>query len=433
MALIKENANKTRESREERQVLDRRYHSRMGKRAGILSLDAFAKTVEDARVKTASGGFITLGCIVTLITLIFSEWRNFNEIELKPELVVDRDRAHKLDINLDITFPDLPCDIMSLDIMDVSGETQLDVASYGFKKIRLDPSGAEIESVELKLNSGEGGATNVPDDYCGPCYGSKDQSQNEGKPLSEQVCCNDCDSVRRAYASQGWAFYDGKNVEQCEREGYVSKIQDRLAEGCRVIGSAKLNRINGNLHFAPGASFSSGNRHVHDLSLYQKTGDFSFRHTVNHFSFGPDVESLKSTTSTQELSSHPLDGIVSQPGGKDHLYSYFLKVVPTRYEFLNGKVTETNQFSSTYHDRPLVGGKDEDHPNTLHARGGIPGLFFHFDVSALKVINKEAYATTWSGFLLNVISAIGGILTVGAVLDRTVYEADKAIRGKKDK
>jgi hypothetical protein len=402
----------------------------MSKKGGLLSFDAFAKTVEDARIKTRSGGFITLGCILTLLVLITNEWSEFNKISIRPELVVDRESNAKLDINLDVVFPDLPCDQMSMDIMDVSGELQVDIQNYGFAKIRLDPDGNEIEKSEMKIGDDEE-QSNVPDDYCGPCYGAKDQSGNEDKPQNEKVCCNDCQSVRKAYAAIGWAFYDGKDVEQCEREGYVKMIRERMGEGCRVTGTAKLNRINGNLHFAPGASFSAPQRHVHDVSLYSQDGDFSFKHKINHFSFGPSVNSLYAAS--VDVSSNPLDGVQATEGGKEYLYSYYLKVVPTRFEYLDGKILETYQFSSTYHDRPLSGGRDDDHPNTLHARGGIPGLFFNFEMSALKVINREDYQTTWPGFLLNVISAIGGVLTVGAVLDRTVYAANKALRTKKDK
>lgn len=403
----------------------------MSKKGGLLSFDAFAKTVEDAKIKTRSGGFITLGCILTLLVLIFNEWSEFNEISIWPELAVDRDSNTKLDLNLDVTFPDLPCDLMSMDIMDVSGELQTDIQNYGFSKIRLDKQGREIEKSELMIGDDEL-KKEVATDYCGPCYGAKDQGPNDEKPMSEKVCCNNCQAVRKAYAAIGWAFYDGKDITQCEEEGYVQRIQERLNEGCRVVGTAQLNRINGNLHFAPGASFTAPNRHTHDLSLYNQEGDRSFRHKINHFSFGPSVNSLY-VSETQQLASHPLDSLEITQGGKDHLYSYFLKVVPTRYEYLNGTILETNQFSSTQHDRPLSGGRDEDHPNTIHARGGIPGLFFHFEMSALKVINREEYSTSWGGFLLNVISAIGGVLTVGAVLDRTVYAAHKALKSKKDK
>lgn len=398
---------------------------------GLLSFDAFSKTVDEARIRTASGGFITIGCLLTLLMLILSEWNQFNQVTIRPELVVDRDRALKLDLNLDVTFPHLPCDVMSLDIMDVSGELQLDIDNYGFTKIRLDQLGNELSQSDLKIGDDGSKSTEVAEDYCGPCYGSKDQSKNDEKPKEEKICCDDCEAVKKSYAAVGWAFYDGENVEQCEREGYVSRVKNGISnkEGCRVKGTAQLNRINGNLHFAPGASFTSPLSHVHDLSLYNKIQDqeVSFKHTINHFSFGPALSGL------EKSASNPLDGHIKEAGGKNHLYSYFLKVVPTRFEFLNGTIVETNQFSTTHHDRPLFGGRDEDHPNTLHAKGGIPGLFFHFEMSAVKVINREQWSDTWGGFLLNVISAIGGIVTVGAVLDRGVYAANKAIKGKKEK
>ncbi|KAH3685730.1 hypothetical protein WICPIJ_003298 [Wickerhamomyces pijperi] len=402
------------------------------KQKGILSYDAFSKTVDEARIRTRSGALITLGCVFTLIYLILSEWFTFNTVVIRPELVVDRDRALKLDLNLDITFPNMPCDVMSLDIMDVSGELQLDLVNVGFTKTRLDSQGNAISESVLTVGDDEvEKVAEVDAEYCGPCYGSKDQGQNEGKPRSEQVCCDDCEAVKKSYAAVGWAFFDGENVEQCEREGYVARVKNSIAakEGCRVKGTAQLNRINGNLHFAPGASFTSPQRHVHDLSLYNKIEDqeVSFKHEINHFSFGPAVKQL------EKSASNPLDGQIKTIGGKQHLYSYFLKIVPTRFEFLNGTVLETNQFSTTHHDRPLFGGRDEDHPNTLHARGGIPGLFFNFEMSAVKVINREQWSDTWGGFLLNVISAIGGIVTVGAVLDKGVYAANKAIKGKKEK
>lgn len=50
----------------------------------------------------------------------------------------------------------------------------------------------------------------------------------------------------------------------------------------------------------------------------------------------------------------------------------------------------------------------------------------------MKIINKEQYAKTWSGFILGVISSVAGVLMVGTVLDRSVWAAEKAIKGKKD-
>ncbi|QBM86122.1 Endoplasmic Reticulum-Golgi Intermediate Compartment ERGIC [Metschnikowia aff. pulcherrima] len=409
----------------------------------LLSLDAFAKTVEDARVKTASGGLITMICVLIVMLLIRNEYYDYTSVVIRPELVVNRDVNKQLDINLDITFPDIPCGVLTLDILDLTGDLHLDLFASGFDIFRVLPLGQEIKD-DLPILSG----INKIDEKCrglteeeikekrpcGSCYGALDQANS-------QYCCNTCESVRLAYATKQWGFYDGSDIEQCEKEGYVAKMKERISqnEGCRVKGLAKINRISGNLHFAPGTPFSARGRHSHDLSLWTKYPEkFTLNHKINHFSFGADPGSLLSIASPEEEdqvpSIHPLDGYTFTVDKKDHVALYYLSVVSTRVEFLENRkpAVDTNQFSVITHDRPIRGGRDDDHQNTLHAQGGVPGTFFHFDILPMKIINREEYAKTWSGFILGVVSSIAGVLTVGAVLDRSVWAAEQAIRGKKE-
>ena len=42
-----------------------------------------------------------------------------------------------MEIHLNITFPRVPCELLSLDVMDVSGEQQTGVV-HGVSKVRLD-------------------------------------------------------------------------------------------------------------------------------------------------------------------------------------------------------------------------------------------------------------------------------------------------------
>lgn len=404
----------------------------MVKRSTLLSIDAFAKTEEDVRIRTKAGGLITVSCMLVTVFLLISEWLQFNQVVTRPQLVVDRDRHLKLEFLVDVTFPSMPCDMLSLDIMDNAGELQLDILESGFTKTRLDSTGGVIATSSFQL--GEEVSDYAPEDenYCGPCYGAKDQSKNDELSKEQKVCCQTCEDVRKAYLEAGWAFFDGKNVEQCEREGYVEKINQQLAEGCRVKGNALLNRIQGTFHFAPGRAFQNERGHFHDTSLYEKTPHLNFNHIIHHLSFGkpvnPGAEDRGAAVSTS-----PLNGRQSFPDRDTHFhqFSYFAKIVPTRYEYLDKVVVETAQFSATFHDRPLRGGKDEDHPNTLHSRGGTPGLFVYFEMSPLKVINREQHAQTWSGFLLNCITSIGGVLAVGTVLDKVLYKAQRSIWGKK--
>lgn len=38
---------------------------------------------------------------------------------------------------------------------------------------------------------------------------------------------------------------------QCVREGYVDKVKQQAGEGCNINGHVEVNRVAGNLHFAP--------------------------------------------------------------------------------------------------------------------------------------------------------------------------------------
>lgn len=398
----------------------------------LLSFDAFAKTVEDARVRTPAGGIITLVCVLVVLYLIRNEYSEYTSVITRPELVVDRDINRKLEINMDVSFPDIPCEVLTMDIMDVSGDLQVDLLQSGFEKWRLLSDGQEILD-ESPAVSGLGALEErargkAADGSCGLCYGAL--PQDEGL----DYCCNDCQTVRLAYAQKTWAFYDGANIEQCENEGYVASLNERIRnnEGCRIKGTGKINRISGNLHFAPGASFTAPGSHFHDLSLFNKFEDkFTMDHVINHLLFGLDPHNLQFL---EKQLTHPLDKTSMIQKSKHRLYSYYLKVVPTRFEFLRPETPalETNQFLVISHNRPLSGGKDDDHQHTLHARGGLPAVFFYFEILPMKIINREQYAKTWSGFVLGVISSIAGVLMVGALLDRSVWAAERVLSAKKD-
>lgn len=58
-----------------------------------------------------------------------------------------------MEIHLNITFPRIPCELLTLDVMDVSGEQQTGVV-HGVNKVRLAPiseGGAAIDVKALDL------------------------------------------------------------------------------------------------------------------------------------------------------------------------------------------------------------------------------------------------------------------------------------------
>lgn len=68
----------------------------MAIKSRFTRLDAFTKTVEDARVRTTSGGIISIASLVLILYLAWGEWADYRRIVIHPELVVDKGRGEVL-------------------------------------------------------------------------------------------------------------------------------------------------------------------------------------------------------------------------------------------------------------------------------------------------------------------------------------------------
>ncbi|CAN8099095.1 unnamed protein product [Discula destructiva] len=436
----------------------------MPAKSRFTRLDAFTKTVEDARIRTSSGGIITIVSLIVVLYLAWGEWADYRRSVIHPELIVDKGRGERMEIHLNITFPKMPCELLTLDVMDVSGEQQHGV-QHGVSKVRLQPAaegGGVIDVKALSLHDEEDSAKHLDPTYCGECYGAKapDNAIKSG-------CCNTCEEVREAYAQASWAFGRGEGVEQCTREHYAERLDEQRHEGCRIEGSLRVNKVVGNFHLAPGRSFSNGNMHVHDLKNYWDTpveGGHSFTHTVHHLRFGPQLpkeieQKLKSRgTPWGNSYMNPLDGSKQETADPNYNYMYFIKIVPTSYlpmgwekkyrnlvadhnaalgSFGQGEdgSIETHQYSVTSHKRSLSGGDDsaEGHAERLHSKGGIPGVFFSYDISPMKIINREESSKSFAGFLTGLCAILGGTLTVAAAVDRFTFEGVTRLRKMRSK
>ncbi|KAJ5894952.1 hypothetical protein N7495_006643 [Penicillium taxi] len=433
----------------------------MSSKSRFTRLDAFAKTVEDARIRTNSGGIITVASLLVVLWLVFGEWADYRRIVVQPELIVDKSRGERMEIHLNMTFPRLPCELLTLDVMDVSGEQQVGVA-HGVNKVRLSSvaDGSKVIEVQsLDLHSPQDAAQHLDPDYCGDCYGAP-SPENAIKP----GCCSTCDEVREAYANKQWAFGIGENVEQCTREGYGERLTAQRREGCRVEGVLRVNKVVGNFHIAPGRSFTNMNMHAHDLENYFLPGQsaedqHTMTHQIHELRFGPQLPA--ELASRWQWSDHhhtnPLDDTEQITAEPAYNFMYFVKVVSTSYLPLGwdpsfssaihsaydkaplgshglaygsqGSI-EAHQYSVTSHKRSLMGGTDaaDGHDERMHAAGGIPGVFFNYDISPMKVVNRETRPKTFVGFLTGVCAIIGGTLTVAAALDRGFYEGSQRIK-----
>lgn len=121
----------------------------MPAKSRFTRLDAFTKTVEDARVRTTSGGVVTLVSLVVILWLTWGEWADYRRVTVRPELIVDKGRGERMEISLNVTFPRMPCELLTLDVMDVSGELQMGV-THGINKVRLGPEADGSPVIEIK-------------------------------------------------------------------------------------------------------------------------------------------------------------------------------------------------------------------------------------------------------------------------------------------
>ena len=124
---------------------------------------------------------------------------------------------------------------------------------------------------------------------CGSCYGAGEEGE----------CCNTCESVKAAYRKKAWTF-NPATVPQCAKEGFIDQlaIQSQQGEGCMLWGKIDVTKVQGHVHFAPGAGFSHAHDHVENpVQLAFDTMNTS--HTINELAFGASYP--VSTTSTSSV------------------------------------------------------------------------------------------------------------------------------------
>eukprot|EP00892_Ulva_mutabilis_P010957 jgi/Ulvmu1/8233/UM041_0043.1 len=383
----------------------------------LKAIDAFPKIQDDFYSKTMSGGVITIVCALLMLVLFFTELGLYLTTKSVHMLEVDTSRGERININLDITFPRMPCDWISVDAIDSSGRVQTKV-DHDLKRQRLSAKGRRIQAqAKHEVSGGEElpdrlhpDTPKLPDDYCGSCYGADSK---------EGACCNSCADVREAYQTKGWVMPSYDTIEQCKREGFQDSLLRVKHEGCQLRGTVQVAKVAGRIQFAAGKTYEHAGQLVHDLQAL-KDQTFDVSHSITSMTFGDG---------TYPGQINPLSGAsfdqrkdATNPQSHPGMYQYYLKVVPTSYK-ASGKVTESMQYSATDHFQPL----DQ---NSM-ARGGVPSISFYYDLSAVKV-NVVEKATPFLHFITNVCAIVGGVWALSGLVDSTVYHSQRLIKKKID-
>lgn len=371
----------------------------------VKQFDAYPKTLEDFRIKTLAGASVTISSGMLMIVLFIFELKYYLTMEVHEELFVDMSHQSKMRISMNITFPHLSCNYVSLDALDVSGQQQINLQSSLLKQ-RLDVQGKKIEQQADELNVKKNVTvvveknitSNLANDTCLSCYGAESKNMQ---------CCNTCDAVKEAYRRKGWAFPADGSVSQCK--GELDSVV-LLNEGCNIFGYLEANKVAGNFHISPGKSYEINHMHVHDMGGVSNQSAINVTHFIHNFSFGEHYPGQQ----------YPLDGWKSVAYQPSMCFQYYVKIVPTVYLNLRGETLNTYQYSVTFHQKTTEGASK----SSL-----LPGLFVTYEFSPL-VIQYTEKSRSFLHFLTSVCAIVGGVFTVAGLIDSFIYKGGKALAEK---
>ena len=366
---------------------------------------------KDARDKTLSGATLSVAAIVIVGLLFISEVSYFFSVVTKHELYVDTDIQGLIPVTINVTFQNIPCDLISIDAVDSFGDFQENLAKTS-EKHRIDKQGNRIGEAAELINSKKHEEHEVSKEVvlpngekgtCMTCYGAE---RHPGQ------CCNTCDEVKMAYEQRGWSFHlTDVSIVQCAKDRLMQAKAVSSHEGCNLFATMKVKRVQGNIHFVPGKTFTHMGQHLHDI-MGDDVQHSDISHTIHKLQFGESFDGLH----------NPLDSSTQDGGAGGGKYQYFVKVVPTRFDKLSGSQStlESNQYSVTEHFQP-----------TKQEMGFMPGVFFIYDLSPIKVhIYEERPYGTVLHLLLQLCAIGGGVFTVMGILDSMWYHGSQRVQRK---
>uniref|UniRef100_A0A8C7GA00 Endoplasmic reticulum-Golgi intermediate compartment protein n=1 Tax=Oncorhynchus kisutch TaxID=8019 RepID=A0A8C7GA00_ONCKI len=91
-------------------------------------LDIYRKVPKDLTQPTYTGAVVSIICCVFMLFLFLSELKGFIATEIVNELYVDdpdKNSGGKIDVSLNISLPNLHCDLVGLDIQDEMGRHEV--------------------------------------------------------------------------------------------------------------------------------------------------------------------------------------------------------------------------------------------------------------------------------------------------------------------
>eukprot|EP00933_Yihiella_yeosuensis_P043029 TRINITY_DN37738_c0_g1_i1.p1 TRINITY_DN37738_c0_g1~~TRINITY_DN37738_c0_g1_i1.p1 ORF type:complete len:370 (+),score=48.43 TRINITY_DN37738_c0_g1_i1:81-1190(+) len=336
----------------------------------LKNFDVYNKVHSDYVAPSKSGGAVTVVTSIIIGILLWTEIKEFLSVEVIDSISVDTSINRKLPIGLNITFPHLRCDEVSVDTVDSSGENQADVHG-DLVKIDLDFNGQVSKGDPVAKESD-----------CWPCLEAADE---------ERRCCNSCRELKLAYIDKDLPYFHVLDTA----------TQCRNSVGCRVSGNVVVNKVSGNVHVALGKSVERDGRHIHEFNIKEVSDGFNTSHEIHSISFGEAVQGVES----------PLEGTTKIVKHGAYMFHYYIKLVPTVFTDRWGAELYTNQYSSTDSAKNVQVRKTE--------LSGLPGVFLVYDFSPF-LMRKTEKTKPWSYIFTSICAIVGGVFSIAMLVELVI-------------
>ncbi|XP_043944132.1 endoplasmic reticulum-Golgi intermediate compartment protein 2 isoform X1 [Protopterus annectens] len=324
----------------------------------VRELDAFPKIPESYVETSASGGTVSLLAFTAMALLAILEFFVYRDTWMKYDYTVDKDFSSKLKINIDVTVA-MKCQYVGADVLDLA-ETMV-----------ISSDGLVYEPVAFELSP----------------------QQRIWQRTLQLIQSR----LQEEHALQDVLFksaFKGAPTALPPREDTILWPPD----ACRIHGYLYVNKVAGNFHITVGKAIPHPRGHAH-LAALVSHDSYNFSHRIDHLSFGEIIPGI----------INPLDGTEKIASDYNHMFQYFITVVPTKLDTYKISA-DTHQYSVTERERAIN-----------HAAGshGVSGIFMKYDISSLMVTVTEQHMPLWK-FLIRLCGIIGGIFSTTGMLHALV-------------
>ncbi|XP_065827939.1 endoplasmic reticulum-Golgi intermediate compartment protein 1-like [Oscarella lobularis] len=222
---------------------------------------------------------------------------------------------------------------------------------------------------------------------------------DEAKPDDKLEVRVNVSLIRLSCDFLGLDIQDDLGRHEVGFSGNTKKIPINDGAGCRFEGVFLVNKVPGNFHM------STHSARIQPMSL-------DFGHEIHEIRFGENVTNVEGLGAFAALSD-----IDMTDKSADSSFDYYIKLVPTIYQDLDGSQRHTYQY--TY--------ANKHYSQHGHGHRVLPAVWFRYDISPITV-KYTVIRRPFYHFITTICAIVGGAFTVAGIIDSMIFTASEVFR-----